>query len=469
MRIPPHAGYAFVEFDTREQAQEAITAINETRIGGRRVAVDFAYDIRLYKAASKNAGKQTSSTKTSEEEMEDDEKSEDDIPIATPLGKKRELVLDENSGTKKQKIPEDSRKLFLVNVPYDSDKASIKTGICEFASISNDDIESVLLVKDGEKFSGKAFIIFRSVEVAEKVLNLERSSLPQMFGDMYKNKDGRLATAPIEGVGCLVNGRRIAIMKSLTREEVEKEKLRKEEENKPKSSKVVNRQHIDLINAGWINEQHESWSSLSAAEQKIRTASNEERKFKLGNANYIINPKRLTIKNVPKHFENGDLMKAIISALGMTGSKKIKRAGIRKVAIVKDKIQVVGKSTVEQPDWNMDMPSDDETKSPSTGAKMAIKKKSRGFAFVDFTNTESALSCLKAMNNIVGGFGSGIAKRPIVEFSFDDVRKLQIQKNRSLAVKKDTPPLRNENPKSIKRLGRGQKQRLKRKLAKEQL
>jgi len=486
MRIPPHAGYGFVEFDTREQAQTAINAVNDARVGGRRIAVDFAYDIRLYKAANKNAQKQPSSappsSKKDEMKSEDEEdKSEgEEMAITTPLTKKRPSLSpddSQNQQTKRAKTTdEESRKLFLVNVPYESDKAAIKSGICDFAKIDESTIQTILMVNEPEtgKFTGKAFVIFHEAAIAEKVLTLEKSSLPQMFGDMYKNKDGKMSTAPIEGVGCVVNGRRIAILKSLSKEQVEKEKQKKEDENKPKSAKVVNRQHIDLINSGWINETHESWSLLSPLEQRIRAASNEERKFKVGNPNFIINTKRLTVKNIPKTFENGDLQKAVISAMGLTGTKKAKRAGLKKVAIVKDKVEVADPNSLIQsasaaPEWTMDMDSEDESNTVSTpGVKTVIKKKSRGFAFIDFTTAEAALKCLQAMNNVPGAFGSGIAKRPIVEFSFDDIRKLQIQQNRAQSkarkVENGIPAIQKS---AIKRLGRGQKQRLKRRLAKE--
>jgi RNA recognition motif-containing protein len=103
--------------------------------------------------------------------------------------------------------------------------------------------------------------------------------------------------------------------------------------------------------------------------------------------------------------------------------------------------------------------------------KVKMKKKSRGFAFVDFNSTENALRCLNALNNVSGAFGDGTGtRRPIVEFSFDDVRKLQIQKARldkkvNIVGSGDKKVITKKN--NIKRLGRGQKQRLKRRLAKE--
>jgi RNA recognition motif-containing protein len=193
----------------------------------------------------------------------------------------------------------------------------------------------------------------------------------------------------------------------------------------------------------------------------------------LKNPNYVVNTKRLTVKNVPKHFENGDLMKAIANAMKLTGPSKLKRCGVLKVAIVKDKVPVVDADSSQHKkpqEWSLEMDESEDEKDVEMNKgneKIKMKKKSRGFAFVDFNSTENALRCLNAMNNVVGAFGDGTGtRRPIVEFSFDDVRKLQIQKARleKMGGVRDTPV---KVIKKGKRLGRGQKQRLKRRLAKQ--
>ena len=176
------------------------------------------------------------------------------------------------------------------------------------------------------------------------------------------------------------------------------------------------------------------------------------KKFKLKNSNFIINTKRLTIKNLPKNLDNGTLRAVIIKGMGFKGAKRVKQSGLIKVAIVKDKETRLGK----------------------------------GFAFVDFKDTDSALNCLRSMDNKEGGYGEGIGKRPIVEFSFDDIRKLHIQKQRELNLKKKQvstpkpeaiPPTSAkdaESRKAVKKeikkqkiVGRGKKQREKRRLARE--
>ena len=511
LRIPPHAGYAFVEFDTREQAQAAITGVNGNRIGGRQVAVDFSYDSRIYKAikerepatpAPATLPKTPIVKKSADEEIFTEDPVSVETPSAREKPKKLKLSQPEPEQTKEvetapvevkpkkekkakqdapkpeQKANPDSRKLFLLNVPFEADRKDIQEGLCSFANLESSDIESVLFVKDKEtdKPSGKCFVVFKSEEIATKVLDLETSSRPQLFGDLYKNKDGRPAVAPLEGAGCIIQGRRISVAKPLSKKELEERKFKLEEENQPKNPKVVNRKNIDFINAGWINENHEElWADLPPRDQKMRQACNEEKKIKLKNPNYVINTKRLMVRNIPKQMENGDLQSAIVRAMGITGAKKVKQAGIIKVAIVKDKVMVaVGDRPPRDSDFDMTAPdSDDETKNPSnTKMEMKEKKKSRGFAFVDFVDSDRAMKCLEAMNNVPGAFGAEYAaRRPIVEFSFDDVRKLQIQKNRALKTEQSgkQPVEQLKRKRDPSKLTRGQRQRAKRRALREGL
>ena len=475
LKIPPHAGYAFVEFDTRQQAQAAITGVNGSRIGGRAVAVDFAFDSRLYTAIKEKGEKAALTAKPAEAspapvlpKREEPVETVETVAESEPVAKKQKT---------KQSTPtesEEDRKLFLVNVPFDAEWRDIKAGLSQFASVEESEIASVLMIKDKEtqKPTGKAFVICKSAEVAAKILAMESSSMPQLFGDLYKNKDGRASVAPLEGAGCLVLGRRVSVMKPISKAQIEQQKLAKEEIDAPKNPKVINRKHIDYINAGWINETHEElWAELSPKDQKMRMACNEEKKFKLKNTNFVINTKRLMVRNVPKAMENGDLLHVLIKAMGLQGSKKKKQSGILKVAIVKDKIMVAanGEPAPKEADFDMN-DSDSETETPTaTDAKIPMKekKRSRGFAFVDFADSDRAMKCLEAFNNVPGAFGEKDPKRrPIVEFSFDDVRKLQIQQQRAVkqfAAKSASPqePKRSVD-KSIKKLSRGQKQREKR-------
>lgn len=479
MRIPPHAGYAFVEFDTRTQAESAITAVNGSRIGGRPVAVDFAYDSRLFKVIREkgapgvkgeaNSEKGTAGVKTEANSGKTEAKAD---------SKKREALVAEPAKpvVKKRKCeePEADRKIFLVNVPFDADRQDIVSGIAEFGMVEKSEVDSVMFVKDKEtgKPTGKCFITVTSVAACEKILSKEKSAVPQLFGDLYK-KD-KPAVAPLEGAGCVILGRRISILKPLSKEELEKQKREKEEENQPKNPKVVNRKFIDFVNAGWINETHEDiWSQLTPKEQQMRIACNEEKKFKLKNPNFVINTKRLTVRNVPKRMENGDLKNAILRAMGIKGTKKAKQAGLIKVAIVKDKLMVaVGDRKPTEAEFDLNAPeSDDEKKAQSEPQlEMKEKKRSRGFAFVDFKDSERALKCLRAMNNKPGAFGETDPKRrPIVEFSFDDVRKLQIQQSRAVAKRPDTKTkiVKPVGPAINKKLSRGQKQREKRRAQRE--
>jgi len=487
MKIPPHAGYAFVEFDTREQAQAAITAVNGNRISGRPVAVDFAYDARLYKAIQVKAAQGKPQKPVSKPVESPPVVEQKDASPQTSKRTQPSQDCAEVKPSKKQKVaasggkpkvvstePESERKLFLVNVPFDAERSDVVSSVATFGKVEESEVETVLFVKDKEtaKPTGKCFIVFSSVSACEKVLSMEKSAIPEIFGDLYK-KDKR-PVAPLEGAGCVILGRRVSIMKPLTKEELEKQKREKEEDNMPKNPKVLNRKHIDYVNAGWINENHEDiWHELSPKDQKMRIACNDEKKFKLNNPNFVINTKRLTVRNVPKRMENGDLQTAIVRAMGIKGSKKTKQAGILKVAIVKDKLTVaVGDRKPKEAEFDMNAPeSDNEEKKESKEAvETKEKKRSRGFAFVDFKDSERALKCLQAMNNVPGAFGETDPKRrPIVEFSFDDVRKLQIQQQRAFKQSKVRTDAKiiSKPPMDKKKLSRGQKQREKRRAQRE--
>jgi len=54
--------------------------------------------------------------------------------------------------------------------------------------------------------------------------------------------------------------------------------------------------------------------------------------------------------------------------------------------------------------------------------------KSKGFAFVEFTEHLDALTCLRNLNNNPEAFTD--KKRPIVEFSIENMRALKIQEKR---------------------------------------
>ena len=478
MRIPPHAGYGFVEFDNREQAQEAITAVNGSRISGRPVAVDFAYDIRLYtQIKSKETVKSDVKDETSAE-------SQEEVTVVEPKPKKQKklalvpIKIEEKEvvESKREVVDSEKRKLFLVNVPFDASRSDVETGICEFAKIESSEVESVLFVKDKTtlKPTGRCFVIFKNPQASDKVHAMEESSRPQLFGDLYKNKDSKPSVAPLEGAGCVILGRRVSIMKPLSKKDLEERKKAKEEEEQPRNPKILNRKNIDFINAGWINDTHEEiWATIPLRDQNLRMACNEEKKFKIKNPNFVINTKRLMIRNIPKQMENGDLLTAVLKAMSITGAKKVKQAGIIKVAIVKDKVMVaVGDRKPKEEEFDMNAPEsgdEDDGKQASDKLEMKEKKKSRGFAFVDFADSENAIKCLEAMNNTPGAFGSAYgARRPIVEFSFDDVRKLQIQNQRALKKPQAAAPAQVAVvKKGDEKLSRGQRQRAKRRALRE--
>merc|ERR1711904_247793 len=165
-----------------------------------------------------------------------------------------------------------------------------------------------------------------------------------------------------------------------------------------------------LINIGKIDPTSDAWKELTKSERELREASAKERKFKFGNANFSINPLRLSVRNLPRGIDANAIRKAVVEHLArdpdVTGkSMESKR-----------KKEIEAEKLLESVRLIRDKERKDRTEA----------HRSRGFAFITFKNHKSAMSSLHLLNNNNMVFGGN--KRPIVEFVSDDTRKIFMQK-----------------------------------------
>ncbi|KAF4710053.1 RNA binding motif protein 28, partial [Perkinsus olseni] len=159
------------------------------------------------------------------------------------------------------------------------------------------------------------------------------------------------------------------------------------------------------------------------SEKRLREASWKERKYKMyNNTNFIINPLRLSIRNLAVHTTKQSLKHAIDEALKEANVKASTRHSVKVTVLV-----------------------DEERRVPIPGGEEgATTKRCKGFAFADFRNNQVALKCLRMMNNNNKYLDSD--RRAIVEFAIEDKRALkqlehskkkQIEKKKEMEVQKD--------------------------------
>ncbi|KAF4702573.1 RNA binding motif protein 28, partial [Perkinsus olseni] len=95
------------------------------------------------------------------------------------------------------------------------------------------------------------------------------------------------------------------------------------------------------------------------------------------NTNFIINPLRLSIRNLAVHTTKQSLKHAIDEALKEANVKASTRHSVKVTVLV-----------------------DEERRVPIPGGEEgATTKRCKGFAFADFRNNQVALKCLRMMNN----------------------------------------------------------------------
>eukprot|EP00928_Gymnodinium_smaydae_P010861 TRINITY_DN1408_c0_g1_i1.p1 TRINITY_DN1408_c0_g1~~TRINITY_DN1408_c0_g1_i1.p1 ORF type:complete len:889 (+),score=219.87 TRINITY_DN1408_c0_g1_i1:57-2723(+) len=457
-----HRGFGFVQYADLAVAEKAVKELNGVKICGRGVAVDWSVESKLYSSLrneeQRQQQKSSSEPKESaekslhkddddededeneddeeeyadeEEEEEDDEEkdtadevkrmkslmggdddedaeSDDESAPETPVEKSKKKKQQAEKGEKKQRAAgfdvQEGRSVFIRNVPFDATEDELRGVLKRFGRVA-----SVRFVADksGQNaHRGSCFVKFFDADGCKAVLAAEDEAERRLkeLSAVAKKSDRRELPA-VEGFGIALKGRRLVIKEAMTPDAVEKlgdERSKKKDKDKKKEDK---REWMHLLNVGAISENSDSWKQLSKSEQRQRLASMKERKFRVNNPNFVLDPLRLSIRNLPRSVDATKLRDAVVRHIGQQlepgGSKKQKaelaNAKIAKVSLVRD--------------------------NDRRGANN--ERRSKGFGFIAFKDHQSAMKTLELLNNNSAVFGGD--KRPIVEFAVEDKRKLRMQ------------------------------------------
>eukprot|EP00064_Thunnus_orientalis_P017045 superscaffoldBa00003519_g17119 len=226
----------------------------------------------------------------------------------------------------------------------------------------------IVLHPDTEHSKGCAFAQFKTKEAADRCM--------------------AAAQDEAENGGIRVDGRKLLIAVAVTREDAAKLKV-----NKVKVE--TGTRNMYLAREGLIRAGTKAAEGVSEADMIKRTRFEEVKKAKLRDIKVFVSKTRLCVHNLPKSVDNKKL-----KALCLQAVKGSQRVRITECRVMYDK-------------------------KPERGQVMG---QSLGYGFVQFQDHEHALSTLRYLNNNPDIFGSH--KRPIVEFSLEDSRKLKIKEIR---------------------------------------
>ncbi|XP_042268669.1 RNA-binding protein 28-like [Thunnus maccoyii] len=435
-------GFAFVQFKNVSEAAKALNAMNLKEIKGRQVAVDWAVPKDKFvathptssagnkkteeaaakksdtesdsededeekdqtapekmKVSSKAAVQQVEESQSDdeeeqdseeEEEEEDDDDDDDDGDVSqegeddkSSLGSHNDQDESEDEEEDDEDDEEDEsaqKKTTRKLLPSDVNEG--RTLFIRNLSFDTEEegLEEVLLqygelnyIKivlhpDTEHSKGCAFAQFKTKEAADRCM--------------------AAAQDEAENGGIRVDGRKLLIAVAVTREDAAKLKV-----NKVKVE--TGTRNMYLAREGLIRAGTKAAEGVSEADMIKRTRFEEVKKAKLRDIKVFVSKTRLCVHNLPKSVDNKKL-----KALCLQAVKGSQRVRITECRVMYDK-------------------------KPERGQVMG---QSLGYGFVQFQDHEHALSTLRYLNNNPDIFGSH--KRPIVEFSLEDSRKLKIKEIR---------------------------------------
>ncbi|KAM9352380.1 RNA-binding protein 28 [Symphorus nematophorus] len=453
-------GFAFVLFKTVSQAARALNALNLKEIKGRQVAVDWAVPKDQYigtqpssSAGNKNTKEETAEQSDTgsdgEEEDEDEEKTQaahmkkkvaskpavqpveesqsddddddDECEAQDSEGEEDEDEEEEDDDDDDVSQEEEEEEEEDDDDDDDDDKSSLD---------SNDDLdeseedeeeddeedESAQKKKASRKLLPSDVKEGRTIFIRNLSFDTEEEGLEEVllrYGELnyvkvvihpdtghskgcafaqFKTKeasDSCIAAAQdeAENGGIRVDGRKLLIVAAVTREDASKLKV-------DKVKVETGSRNLYLAREGLIRAGTKAAEGVPEADMIKRTRFEEIKRAKLRDISVFVSKTRLCVHNLPKSVDNKRLRDLCREAV------KEDRVGIIECRVMYDK-------------------------KPAKGQVMG---QSLGYGFVEFRGHEHALAALRHLNNNPNIFGPN--KRPIVEFSLEDSRKLKIKEMR---------------------------------------
>lgn len=433
-------GFAFVQFKNVLEAGKALKGMNLKEMKGRPMAVDWAVAKDKYRAKVDAANAGAGDKETHLDVVNDEENEEEDgessskyknteptkdqkpkVPCKT-APKKRSVVeeeeedvnaSDDEMGSSEAETKDDDDD----NDDDDDDDGSIDEN-SEDSDLEEEDDEKPVKKKKLSKASLSVDVHEgRTIFIRNLSFDTEEDSLGELleqFGDLKyvrivmhhdtehskgcafaqfvakesAQKCVEAADNQCETGGLKLDGRKLNVTIAVSRDEAKK--LRQTRSDKPTGTRNMYLAREGLIRAGM-----KSAEGMSTSDMTKRMRFEELKRHKLKDVNIFVSPTRLCVHNVPKSVTDQQLRKLCLQAAGT------KEARIKECRIMRD-LQT---------------------------AKTKKDGRSLGYGFVDFTEHSHSLATLRHLNNNPEPFGP--EKRPIVEFSLEDRRKLKIKEMRA--------------------------------------
>ncbi|VDO96763.1 unnamed protein product [Soboliphyme baturini] len=417
------SGFAFVQYRRFPDAYKALKSMNATTLLNRTIALDWAVPKDQYmtsvmesKAKEKIADSATDNNVVVEkpEKRLDRGKKSKDAQQTEYVAKKAGNADDETLSQRKRRtmknnsFPQQSQHASDMTRDFDQLSSSSEGSVSqtkppEVPRRTGDDpgiregrtlfVRNLPFETTDEEF-GEYFSRFGPLKYAVtcKYPNTDHSKGTGFV--QFLNKDSvekcLQAANTSEGTGIYIKSQLISVCHAVSRDQATKiVRERGDEKHKPKDKR-----NLHLFKAGLISQNEATASDMSKHDISLRMKIQRTNKEKIKNLHIFVSPTRICVHNLPLGLSDVQLRKLCFAAVSERSCRITECRIMRDMTMLnKDKIG-----------------------------------KSRGFAFVTFTDHEHAMKCLKQLNNNPETFS--YEKRPIIEFSLENKAALNLKQRR---------------------------------------
>ncbi|XP_074757755.1 RNA-binding protein 28 [Athene noctua] len=435
-------GFAFVQLQNVLEAAKALRGLNMKEIKGRPVAVDWAVAKDKYRATQggqpdENKGEKAGEAEEQrqggggeeeeekeeeneeeeeeEEEEEKEEEEEEEREDKKPAAKMKKTQPfsarvrggqgkgsgreeedeedeadsedDEEEEEEEEEEAEEEEEDEEEDVPKKQRKggrqlpSDVSEGRTVFIRNLSFDTEEEALGEMLQQFGGLKYV---RIVLHPDTEHSKGCAFAQFLTQEAAQKCLQAAQEESEGGGLRLEGRLLRIDLAVSREEAQK--LRGQKPKKPTGTR-----NLYLAREGLIRAGTKAAEGVSDADMAKRARFEELKYQKLRDQNIFVSRTRLCVHNLPKAVDSARLRRLLQRLRGPRGALRPRECRVMR--------------------------------------EQRGQGHSLGFAFVDFGEHEQALAALRALNNNPHLFGAH--KRPIVEFSLEDRRKLKLKEQRA--------------------------------------
>lgn len=464
-----HRGFAFVVFDEYKDALSAVMD-NKIVIKKRECSIEFSESKGDYMQKKKEqSGLKESEVDKDEEKVEEKmEDDNDDESVASSSSSSSSdssissssdsSSSDSSSSIEQPKPKTDTKKaIFLHNLPFTITRKDITE---ELFPTYKSNIEKIFFPKDSNtgQMKGSAFVYFDDSTIASTILDLYAN----------KNENDMSNILTLQGRTIQVSTPFSNNLSSIT----------------PKKDQTMDKRHLYLQHPSIPSRPNDDDVNIPQSDKYKRLQSKKDRNIKLKSPLFVINPKRLSIRNISKNISVMELRELISDAL--------RHALDHEMVNLQDVVlhyQALGYTLnqIQYDDKLCNIPPYDPKTMHKFIRNVQIlkndKNTSKGFAFVDFEYHVHALAVLRQLDNNIQyskmyaqggnyaykpsyqkkkkkGEGNEGYPRLIVEFAVENKAKMikhETSQQKKILQRKEKKEMQKGDGK--KRKSRGQKQR----------